>query len=149
MTQLQNWALEVCLVCAGAGLLNHLAGSQGRKSVIKLTLTLYILVTALSPLKSGLASEEIDWQTPRLAAQPSPDAGALALARAESALSEELSAKVGAGVRVTLERQGQEVAVARITVSGAADSRRVEAQLREDFGDGVEIVCESGGGNGE
>lgn len=149
MTQLQNWALEVCLVCAGAGLLNHLAGSQSRKSVIKLTLTLYILVTALSPLKSGLSSEQTDWQTPPLTAQQAPDAGELALARAQSALGEELSEKVGADVRVTLERQGQEVAVTRITVSGAVDSRRVEAQLREVLGDGVKIVCESGGGNGE
>lgn len=53
MEQLRAWVLSLCFACLACGILQHLSASRARFSVIKLVLTLYILLTALTPLQSA------------------------------------------------------------------------------------------------
>ena len=51
MDALRGWTLSVCLACVAAGIVQHLTGARTKEPVIKLVLSLYILITALAPLK--------------------------------------------------------------------------------------------------
>ena len=50
MEQLRQWVLTVSLACITTGILQQFISTKKQISGIKLVLTLYILVTALSPV---------------------------------------------------------------------------------------------------
>ena len=58
MEQLRQWVLTVSLACITTGILQQFISAKKQISGIKLVLTLYILVTALSPV----VDSSWDWQ---------------------------------------------------------------------------------------
>lgn len=149
MGTLRLWALSVCFACVAAGILQRLAATKGRLSVIKLVLTLYILVTALAPLHA--MSGETTFSLPAApAAGETVDAGALALEQAQQALSAQLSAAMAehgmdAAATVRLEIVGENAEVAEVVVTGSGlDPEQVKALAAEVFGTDVNIALEEG-----
>ncbi|MEG1269984.1 MAG: hypothetical protein RSD54_01555, partial [Ruthenibacterium sp.] len=51
METIKAWTLSVCMACIIAGLLTQFTPAKSKFSVIKLVLTLYILITAFTPLQ--------------------------------------------------------------------------------------------------
>lgn len=51
MEIIKAWALSVCMACIVAGMLHQFTQTKSKYSVIKLVLTLYILITAFTPLQ--------------------------------------------------------------------------------------------------
>ncbi len=52
MDAIKSWALTVCIACICIGVLQQFTSNRTNFSVIKLILTLYILITAFSPLNN-------------------------------------------------------------------------------------------------
>lgn len=91
MSQIQNWALGVCLACAAAGVLQQVFTAKSH--VIKLVLTLYILVTALGAAgKPGIWPDfSAPYDTSTLSEEAQVDVESLTLAQAAQALEQTLS----------------------------------------------------------
>lgn len=152
MDALRAWTLSVCLACVAAGILQHLAAGKGREPVIKLVLSLYILVTALAPLRQWRAIlPELDLQGDTLPAAASIDTRRLALDSAEESLARSLEqalagAGLDCGVRVELQVSDDRAEIARVTLYGDADREAAQQAVWQALGAQAPICWEDGGG---
>ena len=158
MQYVREWTLAVCMACVMAGILQFLAPEKGKSSVIKLVLTLYILVTAFTPL-TALRYPETRLDLPLAAAadvqQDTPDTQALAEEQARHALAVSIAqacASKGLSVHnvvvtlaVTQEEQAS-VFVEKVSLVSPDDAGQVQAAVYEALGATVpvEVTGEDG-----
>lgn len=150
MDFIKQWALALCMACVAAGILQHFAVKTERFSVIKLVLTLYILVTAFTPLQA-LRYPETRY-LPDLPASAPVEAGvdtdALVLARAEQSLAGTLREACAAAnaplseIRVALANTEAGVAVREVgfTPQDVSQSEAAQNAIRTVVGTQVAIT---------
>lgn len=155
MQLVKAWALAVCMACAAAGLLQQLVPAKGKTSVIKLVLTLYILVTAFTPL-AALRYPETRLTVPVLpenSTLTAPDTRVLVMDEAERTLAETVRAACEArglsvqNVQVELaeaedKNAGAAIVIKSVRIISAADEAQLQAAAADALGEAapVEVV---------
>lgn len=144
MDALRGWTLSVCLACVAAGIVQHLTAAKSKEPVIKLVLSLYILITALAPLKQWSVSTADFLPQDALAATAPIDTQSLAVIGAGEALSQTLDeafTREGLICQVEMElfaADGQ-VQVQRVTVTGEVDENTARGIVRQELGAEVPV----------
>lgn len=146
---LRQWAGGICAGCMLAGAVQVLLPSSRHTAVIKNIAVLYIVLSILSPVKSGVLSLAFT-DTSDLAPKILLDADALERQQTESVLAntftENLAARgVQARVQVqlqALENGGAALAVQAYTAT-EAQSRAAGLLLQEWVGEGGTVECQT------
>ena len=128
MELIRQWALTLCICATMTSILQGVLPEKGAFSGIKLVLTLYILITLLSPLKSFSISQiDLRVDTPEVAVLQQ-DTEQVILNRAQNQLSEK--------VKKALESEGVEAISVDLTLKLQQDGGATEAldTCREENG---------------
>lgn len=144
MEGLSQWLIGVCMACTAAGLLERLCDTRQKKSVIKLVLTLYILVSVF-PSSWQKEDWQFSWQTSQ---QPEPTAAydpyASAAQQAGRQLSEQYSEKYGVPITVHVEVQQDHALVQSVEVTAEETFDEIRRDLWEELGQDVPITRSAG-----
>lgn len=145
MEGLSQWLIGVCMACAAAGLLERLCDTRQKKSVIKLVLTLYILVSVFPS-----SWQKADWQLSRQPSElPEPTAAydpyASAAQQAGRQLSEQYSEKYGVPITVHVEVQQDHALVQSVEVTADEIFDEIRRELWAELGEDVTITQVQGG----
>ncbi len=158
MDWIRQWALTLCIGAIMTSILQGILPEKGAFSGIKLVLTLYILITLLSPLKSFSAAQielQLDAQPVEL---PQQNTEQVILGRAqdqlEAVLQEALSAEGIAAESVdltlTLQQEGGVTADAvEVRVTGEQDSEKIEQTVADALGCSVPVTVTAADGMDE
>lgn len=144
MDALRGWTLSVCLACVAAGIVQHLTGARTKEPVIKLVLSLYILITALAPLKQWSVSASDFLPQEALAPAAPVDTQGLAVSQTGAALSQTLDeafAREGflCQVEVELSAFDGQVQVQRVAVTGDVEANTARGIVRQELGAEVPV----------
>jgi len=136
MEALRHWALVLCISAVLASALQSALPEKGTFSVIKLVLSLYILVTLVSPLRQfGIGDLELSLpQVQETAA--AADLSAEVLAQAASSLERTLGSALAAdglraekvAVTLALDEKNNAVLTA-VTVTSEEDGSRIRSSV--------------------
>ena len=143
---MRQWVLTVSLACITTGILQQFISAKKQISGIKLVLTLYILVTALSPV----VDSSWDWQMEEVSVVA--DTGSLdtqqeILSASEQNLSGQLEKELLAkGIQAEVEIQlkcseSGEVEVGQLIVKTSADPDTVRSYIQTLWETDVEVTC--------
>ena len=146
MEQMRQWVLTVSLACITTGILQQFISAKKQISGIKLVLTLYILVTTLSPV----VDSSLDWQMEEVSVVA--DTGSLdtqqeILSASEQNLSGQLEKELLAkGIQAEVEIQlkcseAGEVEVGQLIVKTSADPDTVRSYIQALWETDVEVTC--------
>jgi len=147
METLRSCIFSFCVACVVIGIMERLAMSRRRFSVIKLVGTLYILATVFLPLQRLPAMQ---W-TPEIPSAPSitdvPDTAQLALTAAEQALAGQIERALDAAsipfhtAEVLLEEQDGTVQLCRVivTVPAGTDTQAAAQAAAQIMGAQVQV----------
>lgn len=145
MEGISQWLIGVCMACAAAGLLERLCDTRQKKSVIKLVLTLYILVSVF-PSTWQKADWEFSWDAsalPESAATYDPYQSAAQ--QAGQQLSEQYSEKYGVPVEVRVQVQEDHALVQSVEVTADEAFDEIRKALQTELGEQVPITQVQGG----
>lgn len=150
MEHLSQWLIGVCMACAAAGLLERLCDTGPKKSVIKLVLTLYILVSVF-PTEWSMPSWELSYdeaaQIEQTTAQYNPYDSAAEQAGAQ--LSRQYSQQYGVPIEVTIRAHAQGAFVESVSVAADETFEQIQEELRKELGEDVSITQMQGGTQNE
>ena len=158
MDWIRQWALTFCIGAIMTSILQGILPEKGTFSGIKLVLTLYILITLLSPLKSFSVSQvdlRLDMQEIEL---PQQDTQQAILERAQSQLEAVLQkALKDAGISaesvkltLTLQQDGGVTADAvEVKVMGEQDGEKIEQTVAEALGCSTQVTVTAADGMDE
>ena len=143
---MRQWVLTVSLACMTTGILQQFISAKKQISGIKLVLTLYILVTALSPVVDS------SWDRQMKEVSVVADAGSLdtqqeILSASEQNLSGQLEKELLAkGIQAEVEIQlkcseAGEVEVGQLIVKTSADPDTVRSYIQALWETDVEVTC--------
>lgn len=155
MEGLKSWVLALCISAVAASLLQGLLPEKKAFSGIKLVVSLYILVTLLSPIKAFSAAQlRAAWELPA-APLTAGDADGAILRQAEGRLEELLADRfVGQGlqvekveVRLALD-EGRSAVLEGVRVWSEEPPGLLQAVAEEFFGLDVGLTVEKTDGTG-
>ncbi len=127
MDAIRQWALQVCICCALAGVLQMLLPAKGSARVIKTVLAMYILVSLLTP------AERADWSEVRRQLEaPLQVQAADAESGADRLIEETALRALSSRLTAQLAREGIEAEVTVDAGSATSDAAlQVTADLRD------------------
>ena len=149
MELIRQWALTLCICAIITSILQGILPEKGAFSGIKLVLTLYILITLLSPLKSFSISQiDLRVDTPEVAVLQQ-DTEQVILNRAQNQLSEKVKKAlesegveaISVDLTLKLQQDGGVVvdAVEILVAQKTQDSEKVRRTVTETLGCDVEV----------
>lgn len=150
---IKAWTLSVCMACIIAGLLTQFTPAKSKFSVIKLVLTLYILITAFTPLQM-LRYPDTRFFIPVLApVETAVDTDAMIAAQTQKNLErtvERACTQARCPVlsnTVSLTQNDIDFTVNRVTIVAAQDSQTelIRKTVQQALGVNVPVVVQKEG----